>query len=302
MANRHGSEDVQAGRLIVPVCLMLSLMLSLTPGQPRPLSVERFLLWLLFFAILGGIARVLRGGSRTSPVDRLARQPPSLPPRPLTADAGRTPDLLDRLGIEQPRLRQPAPSVTDWSLDLIRALEWKRFEELCERFWKAKGYRAEPTGDGADGGIDIKLYSPSEPSRLLAVIQCKSRSSENVGVSTVRELFGVMHHVNAPMGILVTSSDFHPAARQFAQGKRIQLIGGEALLAQIEALPDEAGKALLQEITRDDYLSPTCPSCGEKMVKRSRKSDGAKFWGCRNYPRCHHVLQVRSLEADAAAA
>lgn len=32
--------------------------------------------------------------------------------------------------------------------------------------------------------------------------------------------------------------------------------------------------------------SPVCPKCGGMMTTRTRKSDGAKFWGCRMFPAC----------------
>jgi hypothetical protein len=35
-----------------------------------------------------------------------------------------------------------------------------------------------------------------------------------------------------------------------------------------------------------DVAAPSCPTCGTAMVERRRRSDGARFWGCSNYPRC----------------
>lgn len=31
---------------------------------------------------------------------------------------------------------------------------------------------------------------------------------------------------------------------------------------------------------------PYCPKCGAKMVLRSRRSDGERFWGCFDFPDC----------------
>ena len=31
---------------------------------------------------------------------------------------------------------------------------------------------------------------------------------------------------------------------------------------------------------------PACPICGKPMKLRSRRSDGAKFWGCSDFPKC----------------
>jgi len=210
------------------------------------------------------------------------------------------PDVLDRVrAMPDPTpaaVSSQALSAPTWSVALIRALEWKRFEELCEGYWKAKGYRAELTGRGADGGIDIKLYRPSAPDQLLAVIQCKSRTQDKLGVATARELFGVMHHVNAPMGILVTSSGFHAPAREFAVGKHLQLVDGEALYGLLAQLPEADGQRLLSHVTRDDYITPTCPSCDIKMIKRPRKRDGEEFYGCRNFPQgCRQTFHLRHV-------
>ena len=46
----------------------------------------------------------------------------------------------------------------------------------------------ENTGGGADGGVDLVLSKTGE--RIL--VQCKNWKSSKVGVSTVRELFGVV--------------------------------------------------------------------------------------------------------------
>lgn len=31
---------------------------------------------------------------------------------------------------------------------------------------------------------------------------------------------------------------------------------------------------------------PSCPRCGARMVERTRRQDGGKFWGCSTYPAC----------------
>lgn len=29
-----------------------------------------------------------------------------------------------------------------------------------------------------------------------------------------------------------------------------------------------------------------CPRCGGPMVSRTNQSEGSRFWGCQNYPKC----------------
>ncbi len=39
--------------------------------------------------------------------------------------------------------------------------------------------------------------------------------------------------------------------------------------------------------------NPDCPECGAKpMILRTRRSDSAKFWGCRNFPDCKGTRNI----------
>jgi len=42
--------------------------------------------------------------------------------------------------------------------------------------------------------------------------------------------------------------------------------------------------------TAGDYTTPTCASCGVKMIVRTPKAGGKAFWGCVNYPRCTMII------------
>lgn len=42
-----------------------------------------------------------------------------------------------------------------------------------------------------------------------------------------------------------------------------------------------------------EYWRPTCASCGVKMVERTARGKGDKFWGCAQYPKCRSTLQMR---------
>jgi hypothetical protein len=48
-----------------------------------------------------------------------------------------------------------------------------------------------------------------------------------------------------------------------------------------------------------DPGSPTCPSCGEGMVKRNRRADGKPFWGCVGFPVCTGVVKIDDAFVDA---
>lgn len=183
------------------------------------------------------------------------------------------------------------PDTSRWSLELLRALEWKRFEQLCAVYFRTLKFRVEEVGPGPDDGIDLRLYVGSEQ-RPGVLVQCKAWNSWKVGVKEVRELFGVMASEMVAEGIFVTTSTFTEEARQFGRGKNIALIDGEDLLKKIQDLRAEDQAHILRQVTQGDFTTPTCPSCGIKMVRRAAQATGQPFWGCVRYPGCRTTIAI----------
>jgi restriction system protein len=183
--------------------------------------------------------------------------------------------------------REPTPKPTTWSLELLRLIEWKRFEELAAAFYRELGLRSETIRCGADGGIDAKLFK-GDDKEPTAIVQCKAWNARPVGVAPVRELLGVMTHQKVPEGIFLSTGEFTNEAMEYEKTNPIHLINGPILLGMIETLPVEAQQRLLAVATEGEFTTPTCPSCGIKMVWRN--SDRKDLWGCRNYPRCKSKL------------
>jgi restriction system protein len=180
--------------------------------------------------------------------------------------------------------RQPSRPLA-WSLELLQQIEWKRFEELVAAYLREAGYRVDTTRCGADGGVDAKVYKGDD---LIAIAQCKAWNSRPVGVKPVRELLGVMAHERVGSGLFFATGDFTAEAIAFAQANPLTLVTGRELLANIAKQPAEAQARLLACATEGDYRTPTCPSCGIKMVERD--GGGKRFWGCRNFPRCRQTF------------
>lgn len=178
----------------------------------------------------------------------------------------------------------------NWTLEALRSLEWKRFELLCARYYEAVGFKTQTIRCGADGGIDVKLFK-TDPSHPIAIVQCKAWNTSSVGVKEVRELLGVMAHEKVSRGIFVTTGAYTRDAVAFSTENPIQLLDGAAFIEKIHALPNERKRALLQFAFEGDFRTPTCPSCGIKMVKR----DGTRgaFWGCTHYPKCRSSFQLK---------
>jgi len=57
--------------------------------------------------------------------------------------------------------------------DLIKKLEWRRFEQLVQGFFRAEGFSANRIRAGADGGIDLVLRE-NEDGPMKAIVQCKA--------------------------------------------------------------------------------------------------------------------------------
>ncbi|RYF55181.1 MAG: restriction endonuclease, partial [Comamonadaceae bacterium] len=179
-----------------------------------------------------------------------------------------------------------------WSPAVLAAIEWRRFEALCEAFFAQAGLATRSQSHGADGGVDIWLQSKHMSSPRI--VQCKHWLGKPVGVKEMREFLGVMASHQLQSGTYVTSSTFTADATTFAKANSIQLQDGAALLKLIGQRTPEQQVALLAVAQEGEYWKPTCASCGTKTVERERKRDGSKFWGCSNYPRCKSMFPMRS--------
>ncbi|MCY3812724.1 MAG: restriction endonuclease [Gammaproteobacteria bacterium] len=113
----------------------------------------------------------------------------------------------------------------------IKQLDWSQFERLVGDYYRRTGYRVQPTADGPDGGVDLRLNSDLG----LYLVQCK-HWRRDVGVKIVRELYGVMTAEDAYGGAVWTTGSFSPKAQSFANGTPIELVDGPKLAALIKAV------------------------------------------------------------------
>ena len=167
--------------------------------------------------------------------------------------------------------------------DALNDMSWQQFEALVGEALRRRGYTVAETASGADGGIDLVLKKQGE----TFLVQCKQWKAYKVGVSIVRELYGVMAAKGATGGFVVTSGIFTDEARAFATGRNIELMDGKALHALIRGVtaPVKATSAAPAIATS----APACPVCHSAMEKRIAKrgaNSGNAFWGCSQYPAC----------------
>jgi len=174
---------------------------------------------------------------------------------------------------------------------VFAAIEWRRFEAVCETLFAQAGFRTRSQSHGADGGVDIWLHSANAGSPV-AVVQCKHWHGKPVGVKELREFFGVMSANQLKRGIYATTSSYTADAQKFAKDNGVNAMDGPALLDLIAKRTPEQQQALLAVAHEGEFWRPTCASCGIKLVERTPAKGGAAFWGCSNYPRCKSRLPM----------
>jgi restriction system protein len=183
--------------------------------------------------------------------------------------------------------------IIKWNKAFLRSLEWKRYEEVCMEYLRIKHCDANVTCTGADGGIDIKVCDKN--GNMLAIGQCKAWNKP-IGVSLIRELYGVMASERIKVGIFLTTSIFSQDAIEFTKNKTLLLIDADEFVNLINGLDDINKKRIDHVATEGDYSTPTCVNCDVKMVKRVTKKGtnaGNEFWGCINYPKCKRTMYVK---------
>jgi hypothetical protein len=137
----------------------------------------------------------------------------------------------------------PAPArPATWSHDAIVKLSPRRFEELVQALWQANGYKA------VLAGTDLNIHNAAT-GRLFAIARAAAAGTA-VGVGIVQGLWDVVQRQSAGLGVCYGPSGFAIDALGFAAGKRLKLVSGAELLAQIRVLKPEQQKALLEHVWR----------------------------------------------------
>lgn len=177
------------------------------------------------------------------------------------------------------------------SADARRVLEqmtWDQFEKILRKFFESKGYQATLTSTGSDGGIDVAL----EKNGRREMVQAKHWKVNRVGVSVVREIYGVVEAERMHRGFIVTSGLFTEEAHEFSDkvSGKIVLIDGNLLIEIIKG-DSEFEKETVATINNEvPNEKNNCPVCGGQMVLRI--TNKRTFWGCSNFPDCRNTHEV----------
>ncbi|MCC8628134.1 restriction endonuclease [Xanthomonas vesicatoria] len=185
---------------------------------------------------------------------------------------------------------------TRTTLESLAAGGWRQFEQLVGEAFRRQGYSVEETGlGGADGGIDLILRKDGR----CTLMQCKQWKRQQVGVSVVREMFGLLAHHQAHSVKIACIGTYTKDAERFAEGKPIEMIGGERLLEMIRAVQLHAASQPTPQSARVEPVfaatestasaaipAPGCPRCGSALVQRRNRRTSKNFLGCSQFPRC----------------
>jgi len=255
--------------------------------------------------VVAGVALLLLGkklGQPAAPAEMAPNKKPATPAaRSVAAPAAQVPQPV------APADAPTAPQLTNsgtaperplqWGKGVFDVIEWRRFEAVVERLFQQAGFETKSQSHGADEGVDVWLYSRSQPGEPVSLVQCKHWQGKRVGVDKIRELRGVMAARNVKRGQFATTSTFTPDAITFARENGVNLLDVDGLLGLIGKRTPEEQAELLNVALNGDYWRPTCVNCGVKMVDRTPRKGGSAFWGCMNYPQCKTTMPMRANAA-----
>lgn len=274
------------GMLLLPFFMGASPIVAAVTAGLRPVG------WLALVAgtALLGLHRFAKNReSKSEPLPEPTTRAPTPKERKVVRDIRN--DIVANSHESKLVTERPQERATSWSAAVFTEIEWRRFEAVCEKLFAQAGFETKSQSHGADGGVDIWLYSRNAEGPV-AVVQCKHWQGKAVGVRELREFFGVMASHQLKRGTYATTSTYSADAQQFAKDNGINALNGAGLLALIAKRTPEQQQALLEVAYEGEYWRPTCASCGTKMVERTPAKGGTRFWGCSNYPKCKSRLPM----------
>jgi restriction system protein len=199
--------------------------------------------------------------------------------------------------VKRGRTRATFDRVSGLETNALAGLSWSEFEAIIGEGFRRQGFSVSGNvQQGPDGGVDLVLTKDSE----RALVQCKHWSRTSVGVTVLREFYGVMTSKSIRSGYVVTSGRFTHYARAFAASCGIELIDGERLRDWMADTNRGSSNVPVQplprtSVTKPGLPQPACPACGADTILRTArqgKSVGEQFWGCSRFPKCRGTVDA----------
>lgn len=121
----------------------------------------------------------------------------------------------------------------------LPSLHWRKFEELLAEIFKNQGFETDLGPGQADGGVDLRLIQRSDMGDMLILVQAKKYAKHRkIQLDPVKALWASVEDEQANKGILVSTSEFIPAAQNFAKRHpfRLELVGPKKLVLWLQSI------------------------------------------------------------------
>ncbi|MFA5030335.1 MAG: restriction endonuclease [Patescibacteria group bacterium] len=119
------------------------------------------------------------------------------------------------------------------TLEELRSLTPKQFEEFIGDLFRRRGYATEVVGMSHDGGIDVIANKDGKKN----YIQCKKFITKTVRVGDVRDFYGsIVDRLEGGKGFFITTNKFTKESKEFCKDKPIELIDGHQLVKYIQLI------------------------------------------------------------------
>lgn len=108
--------------------------------------------------------------------------------------------------------------------EVLTTISKDDFEALCAELFVSRGFEVDLFRSSKDDGIDFLAFKNEDTDPILLAVQCKHPEHERKGgkgarslpVATVREIYGVAKAYGLTGGVAITSAEYSPAAKRFA--------------------------------------------------------------------------------------
>lgn len=123
----------------------------------------------------------------------------------------------------------------------LELIHWRKFEELTAEYFDREGYFVELGPGSNDDGVDIRVWKNQENEKNKLpphmIIQCK-RQKKKIEKIIVKGLHADMQFQDAKYGLIVTSSELSPGARNTisARGYSIEEVNNIKLRTWLDTL------------------------------------------------------------------
>lgn len=87
-------------------------------------------------------------------------------------------------------------------------ISWREFERLCFLYYKSKGYKPRETSEGADGGVDLIIYSRHHQTDIAVQIKHYYTSGNRITVKEIREINSAKRNHKCSLSDFITTSTF----------------------------------------------------------------------------------------------